>query len=493
LRHDRSPRPSQRPAALFARLNPRVSLEREADGNILALFGNQAIRLGKFSQSAERRSLDLSAGLRLGAFGSSADDGDADGGAGIDELVRRLSRCGLLEYRLARARGGKDLAVIEPQLRDYAPRMAELDGDDELALSRFAFMRRRGADFILESPRAGALFRLCDADVAATVASLATPQTLRQLRRKDRFPGAELLALLVDCQILFVRDSNCDKGLRACEGDDNLVLWDFHDLLFHARSTIGRHANPSGGVLAYTHLVEPPPAVRPPWPGEAIDLRKLATPSLQMASPLAELLRRRRSTRSFDERNPITLAELAWLLGCTARIQSWSQLKNEDGSVFEIAARPYPSGGACYELELYLAVDRCEGLARGFYHYDAERHALTPIDAETGQIRAMLSDAQRFMGASSPPQILITIAARFGRVSWKYSAFAYSLILKHVGVLMQNFYLMATEMELGACAIGAADIDLFAKMTGIAFHVEGPVGTIAIGRGAEEGLAPIGV
>ncbi len=58
------------------------------------------------------------------------------------------------------------------------------------------------------------------------------------------------------------------------------------------------------------------------------------------------------------------------------------------------------------------------------------------------------------------------------------------LILKDVGVLMQTFYLMATDMELGACAIGAADIDLFAKMTGLPFYVEGTVGQIAIGRAA---------
>ena len=43
------------------------------------------------------------------------------------------------------------------------------------------------------------------------------------------------------------------------------------------------------------------------------------------------------------------------------------------------AVRPYPSAGASYELELYLAVDKCEGLARGFYHYDAGAHALVPI------------------------------------------------------------------------------------------------------------------
>ena len=103
------------------------------------------------------------------------------------------------------------------------------------------------------------------------------------------------------------------------------------------------------------------------------------------------------------------------------------------------------------------------------------------------QLEAMLDDAQFAMGAAAPPQILITMAARFGRVSWKYSGFAYSLVLKHVGVLMQTLYLMATEMELGACAIGVGDIDLFARMTGLEFHVEGAVGQMAIGRAGDIG------
>ncbi len=88
------------------------------------------------------------------------------------------------------------------------------------------------------------------------------------------------------------------------------------------------------------------------------------------------------------------------------------------------------------------------------------------------------------MGAPVVPQVLITIAARFARVSWKYSALAYALILKDVGVLTQTFYLMATGMGLGGCAIGTTNIDLFAKLTGIEFHVEGPVGEFALGRAA---------
>ena len=86
------------------------------------------------------------------------------------------------------------------------------------------------------------------------------------------------------------------------------------------------------------------------------------------------------------------------------------------------------------------------------------------------------------MDAPALPQILITIAARFDRISWKYSSIAYSLILKDVGVLIQTLYLMATDMGLGGCAIGTNNIDLFAKMTGIEFHVEGPVGQFALGR-----------
>ena len=88
------------------------------------------------------------------------------------------------------------------------------------------------------------------------------------------------------------------------------------------------------------------------------------------------------------------------------------------------------------------------------------------------------------MDAPAVPQILITIAARFGRISWKYSSIAYALILKDVGVLTQTLYLMTTEMGLGGCAIGISNIDLFAKLTTIDLHVEGPVGLFALGRGA---------
>ena len=104
----------------------------------------------------------------------------------------------------------------------------------------------------------------------------------------------------MDCQILFKVEAAAGNDLRAAEGDDNLVLWDFHDLLFHTHSTEGRQANPLGGLYPYAGMIPPPPAVRPPWPGKKIDLDKSAAPS-QDLSPFVKLLHERHSTRDFDD------------------------------------------------------------------------------------------------------------------------------------------------------------------------------------------------
>ena len=470
---------------LSARLTGHVTLKAHANGEVVASFYGHSVALGVFSAAAANRAEALHAGLPLSAFASRARGTDKE----VALLVQRLARHGLLEFRLGRSLHGADQVVIEPQVPDYWPPMPQLSDTDTLVLSRFAYMRRRGNDLVLESPRSGALFRICDPAIAATLAKLVTPQPAKQLRRERGSAVQTLFALLVDCEILLRVGAAHGGALRLSEGNDSLVLWDFHDLLFHARSTEGRHANPLGGVYPYATSIAPLPAVRPRWVGTKIDLAKSPIKDTESVRSAAKILRERRSVRNFDDRTPISLAELSQFLHGTARVLSeWTTAFDADeGGGLSIAytRRPYPSGGSSYPLELYLAVDKCEGLDRGFYFYDAGEHTLAPIDVRARELDALLKSAAFAMGESGVPQILITIAARFGRVSWKYSSIAYSLILKDVGVLTQTFYLMATAMGLGGCAIGSINIDLFARMTGIDFYVEGPVGQFAIGRGRE--------
>ena len=149
--------------------------------------------------------------------------------------------------------------------------------------------------------------------------------------------------------------------------------------------------------------------------------------------------------------------------------------------LYETTSRPYPNGGASYELELYPIVDRCEGLLPGFYHYDPQEHALEPLAPPNTFTEQFLQDARAFSGQSVRPGILFMIAARFGRVSWKYASIAYATILKNVGALYQTMYLVATAMRLAPCALGAGNSDRFSQLLGEDYYEETAVGEFMLG------------
>jgi SagB-type dehydrogenase family enzyme len=150
-------------------------------------------------------------------------------------------------------------------------------------------------------------------------------------------------------------------------------------------------------------------------------------------------------------------------------------------NIGEFTSRPYPGGGAAYELELYLSVNACVGLPRGFYYYDPDNHALCPIRAPDHEFEGIVQDAWRSAGQTCPPQVLITIASRFHRMNWKYSGMSYAAQLKNVGVLYQTLYLVATAMNLGACALGLGDAERFRRLTGLNYFEEGSVGEFMLG------------
>ncbi len=72
----------------------------------------------------------------------------------------------------------------------------------------------------------------------------------------------------------------------------------------------------------------------------------------------------------------------------------------------------YPSGGSLHELEIYITVHACQGLAQGLYHYDPKTHALYFLSPITKEINGTLYLAKSLGHLDDRPQILFTIAAR---------------------------------------------------------------------------------
>jgi hypothetical protein len=78
--------------------------------------------------------------------------------------------------------------------------------------------------------------------------------------------------------------------------------------------------------------------------------------------PLARVQERRRSVREFDCGCAVTDRQLGEFLYRVARVKDYWQEERAmpRGSIrLDFATRPYPAGGGLYELEMYLAVNRC--------------------------------------------------------------------------------------------------------------------------------------
>jgi SagB-type dehydrogenase family enzyme len=369
--------------------------------------------------------------------------------------------------------GHQRLATADPVARSFRLSESRVPAGP-LVLSRFACLHRVGNDLVLETPLSDARVVLHDRRAVGFLHDLAGGGDLPPEQ------AAALRGLLYHSGLL----AGADEEDRALE------TWEFHDLLFHARSRAGRHDGPLGTTFSFLGRLEPPPAVRPPLGGETIDLYRPDLERLRRDDPpLAEVMESRHSVRDYGP-EPITAEQLGEFLYRVARIRErgeW-EMDTPAGAVhMETTGRPYPSGGSLYELELYPVVRACRGLAPGLYHYDPQGHRLERLAGLTLDAQGLLDEAA--LSAGTDPgglQVLLVVAARFARVRWKYSALAYALTLKNVGVLFQSMYLAATAMNLAPCALGAGDADLFARATGNDYYAESSVGEFLLGSRSRE-------
>lgn len=416
------------------------------------------------------------------------EDGVADAileAAGPDTLaawyyaVNRLARRGLLcrsvesgERRLA----SMISITSSPVAMDRA---SPLPAGKRYRLSRFAFLRREGDFMLLESPASGMRILVHDPVVAAIVAGLSTFATPAELCARCPGLSPDAVNLLVGLI--------ADAGMVEDEAGEPAALapWEFHDLLFHARSRRGRTDADWGATFRLAGRIDPPPPVRPVPPG---DPRPLFRPDLERLAaedpPLAHVVETRSSAREYGDR-PIDARQLGEFLFRVARVRSereetWT---TPAGPIpVATAARPYPSGGALYELEFYAVVAACQGIEPGLYYYEPRGHSLIPCRAPSPEVEGLLHDAAASAGiARDSVQVLIVLTARLPRIAWKYASIAYALVLKHVGVVDHAMYLAATAMGLAPCALGSGDSDLFDRAAGIAYYDETSVGEFLLG------------
>lgn len=369
-------------------------------------------------------------------------------------------------------RPDKPLYTLYPARSVVTP--GPLPSDRELVLSRFAVLHREDGGLLIESPRSWCDVRVHDPAVLAVIGAFAMPQ--RRAAAGDMLPPAALDRLIADlweaCLLVPADGSEEETELR-------LRQWSPFELWTHTRSRLGEHGgfNASWGLTGWGADHFPPLPARPePYAGTPVELYAPDLDELRRTDPsYTDVVESRVSVREHDDANLLTARQLGEFLYRCARVRGTSEL---DG--IEHVDRPYPSGGALHELEIYPVVRRVDGLEPGMYHYDGHEHVLRkvcePNDA-TGQI---VTGACLATGAEDP-QLVLVITARFGRLLWKYEGMGYAAVLKDVGVLFGVFYAAATAMGLAPCGIGGGHLAAFNDASGRDIFTESTVGEFLLG------------
>jgi oxazoline/thiazoline dehydrogenase len=342
-------------------------------------------------------------------------------------------------------------------------------------LSRFAYFRREESSIVVESPLAHCKLVLYEPETASLLHQLREPRQVAELRTTV-LEVSDIIGLLDLCVAAHVVEQHGDIAEAEVSR-----LWEFHDLVFHARSRTGRHRNPSGAIYPYLGTeIRPLPALKGRTGQPLLSLpRSIDQPTPRTESSLAHVLAKRRSIRNHGVR-AISKDELGYFLDRTSSQHLIIETPNG-----ELGKRPYPGGGALYELEVYVVANNCEGLTRGVYYYRPGDHALELVAQASGDMDRLLHQAARSLDSSELPQVLLVLTARFRRLSWKYRSIVYSLVLKHVGIVTQTMYLVATDMGLAPCAVGIGDSELFSRISGLDYLSESSVGEFCIGCSAD--------
>jgi SagB-type dehydrogenase family enzyme len=170
---------------------------------------------------------------------------------------------------------------------------------------------------------------------------------------------------------------------------------------------------------------------------------KLDEPSTEEGKKLWEVIRKRRSTRNFQDM-PLKKTHLSQLLWAIQGIT-----KREMGFEF----RACPSAGALYPVETYIVLHDVEDIEPGIYHYNVKNHELEQL--KKGDFRLHIAQAALDQDMAYTASVVFVWTAVFQRSKWKYEQRAYRYVYLDAGHIAQNLALAAVSLDLGTCQIAA--------------------------------------
>ncbi len=157
---------------------------------------------------------------------------------------------------------------------------------------------------------------------------------------------------------------------------------------------------------------------------------------------LEEALFSRHATREYNPEKSLSLEELSTLLYYSTGIKPQ---KNETDSI----RRFYPSGGARYPLEIYLAIQKADTINPGLYHYNVKYHLLENLSSENEDME-LLKEGLLYPW-SRDAAVFFFITAVWDRNFIKYKDRGYRIVLMETGHLAQNLSLICAALKINCC------------------------------------------
>jgi thiazole/oxazole-forming peptide maturase SagD family component len=193
----------------------------------------------------------------------------------------------------------------------------------------------------------------------------------------------------------------------------------------------------------------------------------ISGPNLPLAgfeSALRNLAHARKSTRNFTA-GPLDLSQISGLLSTMYGTG---------------AARPTPSAGQLYPLDIRLAVmAEHDTIATGLYHYDPDQERLVENAGKmtSGLLARILNNEQLKEAA-----LAIFIAGDLKRVATKYANRGYRYALIEAGHVAQNAALFCAEQNLGLLEYGGFQDELAAQTLGLDYPNEVVLLALLVGK-----------